>query len=183
MGLKTNKKKAFTLQKSGFTLIEVVVTVLIFTVTLSAATHFFWSGYSTWNRTNEITDNHQSARFAVYNITKRIKKFNKDKIYLVEGGRRLFLWEGENIDYDIRLLHKDLCIGDYPYASNIENLKFSYKKIIFNENSYYLSDTNKEGERIKRIDNWDLIKVELVTRSKNSSYKLETFVSPKAELN
>ncbi len=166
-----------TKNSSGFTLIEMIVTLMIFTLSISLWSTLFASGITTWANINEGVKAHQSARFALNNIKSRIKEFPKNEIYIVENGERILLGKDINFCYDIRLFGlspKDLRINNYPYASNIKELKLSYKKF----SSPFNSSRDLMIMSSTKDDDWDIIKIELTTISSEYEYKVTTYVLP-----
>ncbi|UMZ73985.1 PilW family protein [Natranaerofaba carboxydovora] len=161
--------------ESGLTLVELIVTLLVFAITISITSLFLSTSMGNWSRINNAADSHQSARFALFHIVDLIKEFDKEDIFITSSGSNIYLGKEGDFDYRIYNLGQNLYIrqypaSQYPFASNIKELTFSYNKVVFNENDYFLVNTS---------DDWNLVKIELVTGKKNISYKLQTFVQPK----
>ena len=161
--------------ESGLTLIELIVTLLVFTITISMTSLFLSTSMGNWSRVNNAADSHQSARFTLFHIVDLIKEYSKEDIFITSSGSNIYLGKEGDLDYRIYNLGQNLYIrqypaSQYPFASNIKKLTFSYNNVVFNENGYSLVNTS---------DGWNLVKVELVTGQENISYKLETFVQPK----
>lgn len=89
-----NKKKGFTLrQAQGFTFIELIVAVTIFSIVAVSVYSVFRAGVRLWSRTNPIIQANQSTRFFFNTISSDLK--NSVSYKAISPGLKTFGSSGE----------------------------------------------------------------------------------------
>ncbi|AAM24493.1 MAG: hypothetical protein XD49_0211 [Caldanaerobacter subterraneus] len=83
-------------KEEGFTLIELIVTLAILGVVLSIYSSLYYSGYMSFQSTENSVDVEQNVRFAMNYIIAQLDK-GPDEVVIINGGRGLEInWKDSN---------------------------------------------------------------------------------------
>ncbi len=115
----------------GFTLLELILTLVLLTVVLGSAYSFYFMGLNSYHGGVNQIDLQQNARIAMDKISSELKF--ADYYSIKDTGEKIyFFFPDENTLHTFRLRGKDLeyCIGSgvTKVAYNVDSLEFFYGK-------------------------------------------------------
>jgi len=75
--------------KKGFTIVEVMITLAIFTIVVGAIHHVFIAGQKAWNSDLSLLDLQQSTRRGLHSVTREIRAANLGSISITENNSKI----------------------------------------------------------------------------------------------
>ncbi|MCM8781748.1 MAG: type II secretion system GspH family protein [Candidatus Omnitrophica bacterium] len=116
-------------KQKGFTLIEVLVSVAIFSFTVLAVLTLLQLGHLTWHQDIGLLELHQNIRLALDGMSREIRQSEPASINISESGARIdFTVDSASISY---YLNDQILIREHPVGttkilcSDVSDLDFS----------------------------------------------------------
>jgi len=126
------KRKSYYSSKKGFTLVEVMITLAVFSIIIGAIHQVFVAGQKAWNSDLSLLDLQQASRRGIHGLVREIRAASLGSISISESDTKIeFDTPSENniqfflnID-DSQLIRQDSLGVQRILASNVEDVAFA----------------------------------------------------------